>query len=169
VDAGPAPPAIVAARTDAAAASTTSKSAAAAPKETAPKETAAAKDAVSASKEAALAKEAAAAPKAGSGQVRLAIRFNQDSWTEIYDAHGSTLFHDFGGAGSERRVTGAAPLRVLLGNPDGVTVELNGRPVALKPAAESGRPQRFVLDSAGGMSEVPTPQPQRAPSASSTP
>ena len=54
--------------------------------------------------------------------VRLAVRFNQDSWVEIYDAHGATLYHDFGGAGSERHVRGAAPLRVLLGNPDGVTL-----------------------------------------------
>jgi cytoskeleton protein RodZ len=129
---------------------------------------AASKDSSPTPRDAAAPKETAT-PKAASGQVRLAIRFNQDSWIEVYDARGSTLFHDFGGAGSERRVTGAAPLRVLLGNPDGVSVELNGHPVALRPAAESGRPQRFVLDSAGGMSDVPTPQSQRAPSTSSTP
>jgi cytoskeleton protein RodZ len=98
---------------------------------------------------------AAAAKNSAPVRVRLAIRFNQDSWIEVYDAHGTTLFHDFGGAGLERRVSGTAPLRVLLGNPDGVTVELNGHPVALRPAAESGRPQRFLLDSEGGMSDVP--------------
>jgi cytoskeleton protein RodZ len=98
------------------------------------------------------------ASKPASARVRLAIRFNQDSWTEIYDARGTTLFHDFGSAGSERRVSGTAPLRVLLGNPDGVSVELDGRPVALRPAAESGRPQRFSLDSAGRLGDVPTPQ-----------
>jgi cytoskeleton protein RodZ len=118
-------------------------------------------------------KEAAApAPpvsKAGSARVRLAIRFNQDSWIEIYDAHGATLYHDFGGAGSERHLIGAAPLRVLLGNPDGVALELDGHPVALRPAAESGRPQRFLLDDNGRISEVPTPPSQRAPSAPSAP
>jgi cytoskeleton protein RodZ len=106
---------------------------------------------------------------AASVRVRLAIRFNQDSWIEVYDAHGATLFHDFGGAGSERRVSGTAPLRVLLGNPDGVTVELNGHPVALRPAAESGRPQRFLLDSEGGMSDVPASSSQRPAPASSAP
>jgi cytoskeleton protein RodZ len=112
---------------------------------------------------------AAAGKDAASVRVRLAIRFNQDSWIEVYDAHGATLFHDFGGAGSERRVSGTAPLRVLLGNPDGVTVELNGHPVALKPAAESGRPQRFLLDSDGAMGDVPASSSQRPASASSAP
>jgi len=112
---------------------------------------------------------AAAGKDAASVRVRLAIRFNQDSWIEVYDAHGATLFHDFGGAGSERRVSGTAPLRVLLGNPDGVTVELNGHPVALRSAAESGRPQRFLLDSEGGMSDVPAASSQRPVPASSAP
>jgi cytoskeleton protein RodZ len=112
---------------------------------------------------------AASGKEAASVRVRLAIRFNQDSWIEVYDAHGATLFHDFGGAGSERRVSGTAPLRVLLGNPDGVTVELNGHPVALRPAAESGRPQRFLLDSEGGMSDVPASPSQRPAPASSAP
>ena len=101
--------------------------------------------------------------------MRLAIKFHQDSWMEIYDAHGVTLYHDFGGAGSERRVSGAGPLRVLLGNPDGVTLELDGHAVALRPAAESGRPQRFLLDDGGRISEVPAAQPQRAPPALSAP
>ncbi len=118
----------------------------------------------------AASKEPVPAPKASSvGRVRLAIKFNQDSWMEIYDAHGATLYHDFGSAGSERRVSGAGPVRVLLGNPDGVTLEVDGHPVALRPAAESGKPQRFLLDDGGRMSDVPAPPSQRAPSAPSAP
>jgi cytoskeleton protein RodZ len=167
VDAGPETPATAAlapapARTDA----TASKISSAASKDSA----ATPKDALSAFKEgAALAPKEAAPSKAGSAQVRLAIKFNQDSWTEIYDARGSTLYHDFGSAGSSRRVTGMSPLRVLLGNPDGVTLELDGHPLALKRAADSGRPQRFLLDSGGGMSEVPAPPSQRAAPAPSAP
>jgi cytoskeleton protein RodZ len=132
---------------------------------------AAPKNAASASKDSSAAsKESAPAPKASSnGRVRMAIRFNQDSWMEIYDVHGATLYHDFGGAGSERHVSGAGPVRVLLGNPDGVTLQVDGHPVALRPAAESGRPQRFLLDDGGRISEVPATQPQRAPSAPSAP
>jgi cytoskeleton protein RodZ len=121
-----------------------------------------------ASKTVAAAKEATPAAKAVGGHVRLAIKFNQDSWTEIYDAHGSTLFHDFGSAGSERHLGGTAPLRILLGNPDGVALELDGHPVALRPAAESGKPQRFMLDDGGHISEVPAAQ-SRAPSGPSPP
>jgi cytoskeleton protein RodZ len=125
-------------------------------------------DPATASKSAAAVKEAAPAAKPASGHVRLAIKFNQDSWTEIYDARGTTLFHDFGSAGSERHLGGAAPLRILLGNPDGVTLELDGHPVALRPAAESGKPQRFVLDEAGHLSDVPA-GPSHAASEPSTP
>jgi cytoskeleton protein RodZ len=125
-------------------------------------------DAAAPAKSVAAAKDAAPAAKAVSGRVRLAIKFNQDSWTEIYDAHGSTLFHDFGSAGSERHLGGTAPLRILLGNPDGVALELDGHPVALRPAAESGKPQRFMLDDGGHISEVPAAQP-RAPSGPSPP
>jgi cytoskeleton protein RodZ len=175
VDAGPAPQT---ARESAAAsapapahvdAATNPKTAVPASKEATPRDTTP-KDAASAFKSAVLEdKKQAPAPKAASSRVRLAMHFNQDSWIEVYDAHGATLFHDFGGAGSERRVSGTAPLRVLIGNPDGVSVELNGHPVSLRPAAESGRPQRFLLDSEGGMGDVPAPQSQRASSTSTTP
>jgi cytoskeleton protein RodZ len=118
----------------------------------------------------AIPKEPPPAPKATSaGRVRLAIKFNQDSWVEIYDTHGATLYHDFGSAGSVRHVSGAGPLRVLLGNPDGIALELDGHPVALRSAAESGRPQRFLLDDGGRMSDVPAASPQRAPSAPTAP
>jgi cytoskeleton protein RodZ len=174
VDAGPETPAVIAARGDAAA---SGKAAAPASKDAGPKD-AGPKDAAAAFRDVVMAPRAAAATAADknsafspnpSGRVRLAIRFNQDSWIEVYDAHGATLFHDFGGAGSERRVSGAAPLRVLLGNPDGVSVELDGHPVALRPAADSGRPQRFLLDSSGRMSDVPATQSQRPAPAPSTP
>ena len=57
--------------------------------------------ATSAKDSGAIPKEPPPAPKATSaGRVRLAIKFNQDSWVEIYDTHGATLYHDFGSAGS---------------------------------------------------------------------
>ncbi len=122
--------------------------------------TPASKDATAAAKDAAAASKDAKDASAARTTVRLAIRFNQDSWAEIYDARRVTLYHAVGGAGSERHLTGAAPLRVLIGNPDGVVLELDGHPVALRPAAESGRPQRFLLDSTGRMSDIPGSQSQ---------
>jgi cytoskeleton protein RodZ len=180
VDAGPETPAVIAARSEAAVSAKTatpasrdvgSKDAAAAFRDMvqAPKPTTTTTTTTVAAAAAVAGKDSAPPAKLSGGRVRLAIRFNQDSWIEIYDARGATLFHDFGGAGSERRVSGAAPLRMLLGNPDGVSVELDGHPVALRPAVESGRPQRFLLDSGGRMSDVPATQSQRPASAPSTP
>ncbi|HEY1725576.1 MAG TPA: RodZ domain-containing protein [Steroidobacteraceae bacterium] len=100
-------------------------------------------------------KEAAAK----SAPLRLAVKFNEDSWLEVYDAHSVTLYREVGEAGSEHHVSGPGPLHVLVGNPDGVSLELDGHPVALKSAAESGKPQRFLLDSSGHMSDVPPSAP----------
>ncbi|MGH8232553.1 MAG: DUF4115 domain-containing protein [Steroidobacteraceae bacterium] len=91
--------------------------------------------------------------------MRLAVKFNQDSWLEVYDAHSVTLYREVGEAGSERHISGPGPLHVLIGNPDGVSLELDGHPVALPSAAESGKPQRFLLDSSGHVSDVPPTPP----------
>jgi cytoskeleton protein RodZ len=106
------------------------------------------------------AKEASSKDAVAKGApVRLAVKFNQDSWLEVYDSHSVTLYRDVGEAGSERHISGPGPLHVLIGNPDGVSLELDGHPVALQSAAESGRPQRFLLDSSGHMSDVPATPP----------
>jgi len=95
--------------------------------------------------------------KLAAAPVRLAIKFEEDSWLEVYDAHSNTLYRDVGQAGSERHISGAGPLHVLVGNPDGVSIEIDGHPLALKPAAESGRPQRLLLDSSGQVSDAAAP------------
>jgi cytoskeleton protein RodZ len=99
---------------------------------------------------------ASASPAAA--QVRLGLKFSQDSWTEIYDASGATLFYELATAGSERHLSGLAPLRILLGNPEGVTLELDGRTVALGQSARSA-PLRFALDGGGRVIEVPAAKP----------
>lgn len=82
--------------------------------------------------------------------VRLRLSFTQDSWIEITAADGSRLFHGMAQARSHRDVTGNAPLRVFLGNPPGVTLEMNGQPVVL---AGNPKPRRFTLDDAGRVVE----------------
>jgi cytoskeleton protein RodZ len=86
--------------------------------------------------------------------VRLGLKFSQDSWAEIYDADGSTLLHELAPAGSEQRLAGRAPLRILLGNPEGVALELDGRPVALDASADPGSARRFSLDGGGRVIDV---------------
>lgn len=67
----------------------------------------------------------------------LKMHFTEDSWTEVYDARGERLFYDVGFAGSTRTVRGVPPLRILLGNPPEVALQLDGRPVAVPQAARN--------------------------------
>jgi cytoskeleton protein RodZ len=93
----------------------------------------------------------AAASAAGGTPVRLVLNFSENSWIEIYGADGTQLFHGTARAGSQHHVSGSAPLRVFLGNPPAVTLELNGRPVVL---TGNPKPRRFSLDDVGHVVEV---------------
>lgn len=72
------------------------------------------------------------------GQVMLQLRFAADSWVEIYDGSGKAVLYDLGQAGTERNVSGTAPLSVTLGNAPAVTLHANGRTVSL-PAPPAGQ------------------------------
>ena len=72
------------------------------------------------------------------GQVVLQLRFAADSWVEIYDGSGKAVLYDLGQAGTDRSVTGTAPLSVTLGNAPAVTLQANGRAVNL-PAPPAGQ------------------------------
>jgi cytoskeleton protein RodZ len=69
------------------------------------------------------------------------LRYSADSWTEVYDASGARLFYDVGAANSVQTVVGTPPMRVVLGNASGVSVEYNGHS---KPIAKLSRPDGSV-------------------------
>jgi len=71
------------------------------------------------------------------GRVSVLFRFSADSWIEVYDAAGQTVLYDLGKAGTQRPVSGAAPLNVTLGNAPAVAMDVHGRPAVL-PAADAG-------------------------------
>ena len=104
----------------------------------------------------------AAAPVAGSSagatapppsprgkEGELTLKFNADSWAEVYDASGETLFNDVGTASSTHTVRGPAPLRVVLGNAAGVTLEFNGRPAAVPASTRPDGSARFSINAHG--------------------
>lgn len=95
----------------------------------------------------------AALPAVAGTTVHLALALNQDSWIEVYDAGGATLYHGLARSESQHRVAGSAPLRLFLGNPMAVSLELNGRSVELGTTAAS-RPRHFSLDSVGHVIDV---------------
>ena len=81
----------------------------------------------------------------------MTLSFAADSWTEIYDGAGQAVLYDLGRAGSQRFVTGAAPLSVTLGNAPTVTLAVNGRPARL-PAVPAGQTvARFTIQADGSL------------------
>lgn len=73
------------------------------------------------------------APQTSAGEARLAIRFPDDSWVEIYDRTGERLFFNLAKAGRTVEVAGESPLRVLLGYARNVEVTYNGQPFDHRP------------------------------------
>jgi cytoskeleton protein RodZ len=88
-------------------------------------------------------------PAAPARPAELTLRFTADSWVEVYDANGARLFYDIGGADTTRTLTGPAPLRVVLGNPAGVTVAVNGREAVIPDTAMRDGEARFVVNRSG--------------------
>lgn len=85
------------------------------------------------------------------GQVSLQLRFNADSWVEVFDGAGRAVIYDLGKAGSERTVTGTAPLSVTLGNVGAVAVTINGQPVAVPPRVPGELLARFSIGPDGSL------------------
>jgi cytoskeleton protein RodZ len=80
---------------------------------------------------------AAEAERAGmpssSGEGELHLSFEADSWVEVRDRNGKTIFSQLNRQGTDRRVKGAPPLVVVVGNPGGVRLTYNDRLVDLAP------------------------------------
>jgi len=79
----------------------------------------------------------------------LRMHFAEDSWAEVYDARGERLFYDIGSADSTRTVSGMPPLKIVLGNPVGVSLELDGRPVSVPDGAQRNVTLEFRITRSG--------------------
>ena len=85
---------------------------------------------------------------------RLKLELTNDSWVEVYDSRGERLFYDVASAGSVQSVAGRGPLRVVLGNAAGVTVEVDGQVRAIPANAIDGEGARFVVNRAGSLTRA---------------
>lgn len=75
-----------------------------------------------------------AAVVAGSPEhVTVRMIFEQDSWVEIKDRTGNTIFGQLNPAGSRRSASGEPPLSVVIGNAAGVRLFLGDRSIDLAP------------------------------------
>lgn len=80
----------------------------------------------------AVADERAGSP-ASSGEGELRLTFEADSWVEVRDRNGKTVFSRLNHGGTEQRVNGTPPLVVVVGNPRAVRLTYNDRLVDLDP------------------------------------
>lgn len=98
---------------------------------------------------------ARAAPGAAGGEVQLAVQFYGLSWAQVSDASGRRLFEGLSAADSARTLSGAPPLRVIIGNAPGITVRLNGQRVALDGLVHRDGIARFQVDGSGHAAPLP--------------
>lgn len=98
--------------------------------------------------------------------IDVTLKFSADSWAEVYDADGQRLFYDIGAANTSHAVTGTPPLRVVLGNAPGVTVNINGRPAKVPASAVQNDSAQFTINRSG---RIVRARPTEAASAASKP
>lgn len=89
--------------------------------------------------------DAAAEEIVAGDQVHLVVTFSADCWTEISDADGRRLFFEMGRSGSSVEVSGAAPLSVLFGKADAVTLQVNGADYSIVAADRRGQTAHLTL------------------------
>jgi cytoskeleton protein RodZ len=102
---------------------------------------------------------AQAAPRATAGtgatEAQLALRFYGLSWAEVTDASGRRLLQGLNAPDSVRTVSGTPPLRVVIGNAPGATVQVNGARVALDGLLHRDGTARFIVDGGGRAAPLP--------------
>jgi len=80
---------------------------------------------------------------------QVTLHFAADSWAEVYDASGARLFYDVGAANTVKTFSGAPPLRVVLGNASGVTVDFNGHSTSIAKLLQPDGSAQFSITRSG--------------------
>lgn len=89
--------------------------------------------------------DASNAAAAASNDTTLSLTFNEESWTEIYDANDDRIFSGLQSAGSQATAEGQPPFRLTIGNASGVTLDYRGESVDLSQYAGGNNVARFTL------------------------
>ncbi|HZP93479.1 MAG TPA: helix-turn-helix domain-containing protein [Burkholderiales bacterium] len=72
-------------------------------------------------------------PSPSGNLATLRMVFDQESWVEVKDRSGSTIFGQLSPAGSRRKISGEPPLSVVIGNAAGVHLTYNDKEIDLAP------------------------------------
>jgi cytoskeleton protein RodZ len=83
-------------------------------------------------------------PATETSNVTVRLEFSDTCWTEVYDASNKRLMFDNGLAGRTRTLTGAAPLRVMVGMASGVKLDVNDKPTVI-PRRAGRESARFTI------------------------
>jgi len=90
--------------------------------------------------------EAAEEEQASAADPRqLELTFNEQSWTEIFDANNQRIFVGLQEPGTTASVEGEPPFRLTVGNATGVELTWAGEPVDLPARAGANNVARFTL------------------------
>lgn len=79
------------------------------------------------------------------GPRTLELTFNEQSWTEIFDANNQRVFVGLQEPGTTASVEGEPPFRLTVGNATGVELVWQGEPVDLAARAGANNVARFTL------------------------
>lgn len=80
--------------------------------------------------------------------VQVALSYEEDSWTEVSDGNGNSLYYALGLAGTTATVEGVLPLSFVLGNFTVVQLSINDQPWTIPEPLGGGTTVRFVVDEA---------------------
>ncbi|RUR39470.1 RodZ domain-containing protein [Vreelandella populi] len=89
--------------------------------------------------------EAAEEPAPAGSTNRLELTFNEQSWTEIFDANNQRVFVGLQMPGTTATVEGEPPFRLTVGNATGVVLRYQGEQVNLVERAGANNVARFTL------------------------
>jgi len=84
-------------------------------------------------------------PEMGIADVSLSISYSGDCWTEITDATGRRMFFELGRAGRSVNLTGEAPVSVLFGDADNVSLSVNGASYPISARDRRGQTARLTI------------------------
>ena len=80
--------------------------------------------------------------------IQVAIRFDDDCWTEVYGGNGETLYYGLGQTGAAADFDGALPVSFTFGNAAGVRMSIDDQLYSLPAPQGSGDSVRFVVTEA---------------------
>ncbi|MDR5899818.1 DUF4115 domain-containing protein [Halomonas vilamensis] len=94
-----------------------------------------------------MAEDSADSPSAaGNAPNTLELTFNEQSWTEIFDANNQRVFVGLQEPGTTASVEGEPPFRLTVGNATGVELRYQGDVVDLEARAGANNVARFTLE-----------------------